>query len=79
MFKPGDRVLIKPGTKWYGYSKSNPADIPGTVLDEGLGICVRWDNEYVGTCFSEEDLILYGESLIFDYTENSRIVTTNSF
>lgn len=58
-FQVGWRVKIVPGTRFYGTTTSNPADVAGVVIevedDVDLPYRVKWDNGYENS-YSHGDL-----------------------
>ena len=59
-FKVGDKVMISDDSSWYDTCEANPANIEGVItkiMDEDLGIIVKWSND-TSNSYNERDLLL---------------------
>ena len=77
MFKVGDRVLIKPGSRHYVGTPNNPKDVSGVVFERcpgvvfesgcrtyGYAIWVSWDKGG-DNVYAEEDLVFAQEGELY--------------
>lgn len=69
MFKVGDRVLIKPGSRHYVGTPNNPKDVSGIVFESGCrtygyAIWVSWDKGG-DNVYAEEDLVFAQEGELY--------------
>ena len=69
MFKVGDRVLIKPGSRHYVGTPNNPKDVFGVVFGcvsrtYGYTTWVSWDNGKKNV-YAEEDLVFAQEEELY--------------
>ena len=61
MLKEGDIVRIKPGTRYYGTDRANPADVDGTITNISRGehsIRVIWSDTGTHNGYCPEDLYI---------------------
>lgn len=70
-FKEGDKVKLKITSEYYGKSKSNPANVEGTIdliygEDYDVDIHVDWDNGTHNSCYTYKDLELSSKEVNYE-------------
>lgn len=71
-FKVGDKVLISDDSQYYGITISNPANVEGVItriMDESLGIIVKWNNDTENSYNTRDLLLVTGKAKSKSYID----------